>query len=423
MTRAKPKSEWRTVKLGSCVELVSGYPFKSKQFTDDAQDIPLVKGENLHQGYIDWQKAKRWKASEFANYERFQLKEGDVVLAMDRPWIDAGLKFSWIRKTDPRALLVQRVARMRGADGLLTRYLRYIIGSLQFTDYIKPIVTGVSVPHISGQQIKDFEFRLPPVSIQNRIVAIISSYDDLLENNMRRIQILEEMARRIYEEWFVRFRFPGHESVKFVESELGSIPEGWGVKTLDKVATINGLSIKRGQEPSNMTYVDIASVSTGKIDSVQTLSFDEAPGRARRIVKHGDIIWSNVRPNRKSYALIMNPPRDMIVSTGFTVVSATSLPYGFLYQALTTDRFATYLSNRAKGAAYPAVGSEDFASAKVIIPSATLLSRFGETSEAMQLKKNVLLKKNESLRTIRDLLLPKLTSGEIDVSHFPEPED
>ena len=149
--------------------MVTGFPFKSKEFTNRKEDTPLVKGENLHQGYIDWNDAKRWPSSEIETYKKFLLRPGDVVLAMDRPWVPAGLKFAWIKEDDPVSLLVQRVARMRGIDGLLSSFLRFVIGSSEFTDYIKPIVTGVNVPHISPKQIGDFEFELPPEKIQLRI--------------------------------------------------------------------------------------------------------------------------------------------------------------------------------------------------------------------------------------------------------------
>jgi type I restriction enzyme S subunit len=88
----------------------------------------------------------------------------------------------------------------------------------------------VNVPHISGKQISDFTFNLPPIPTQQKIGAILSAYDDLIDNNTRRIKILEEMAQAIYREWFVDFRFPGHENVLMVESELGPVPEGWEIK-------------------------------------------------------------------------------------------------------------------------------------------------------------------------------------------------
>ncbi len=300
-------------------------------------------------------------------------------------------------------------------------FLYYLFNSRGVRSQIRATATGAKIRHTAPERILNVRFLYPAIKEQRSIADILSAYDSLIENNTRRIQILEEMARRIYEEWFVRFRFPGHENVTMVESELGLIPEGWEAKPLDKIAIINGQSIKRGSEPSEILYVDIASVSTGKIDSVQIMSFSEAPGRARRIVKDGDIIWSNVRPNRRSYALITKPPQNMVVSTGFTVLSASLVPYSFLYQALITEEFANYLTNRAKGAAYPAVSSEDFADAKVIIPNSELLFAFDKVVKPVQLEKNLLLQKNVTLRRTRDLLLPKLISGKIDVSKFPEP--
>ena len=130
------------------------------------------------------------------------------------------------------------------------------------------------------------------------------------------------MARRIYEEWFVRFRFPGHEQTRMVESEVGPVPEGWEVVKLGRLAEINARSVRRGMEPDEIRYVDISSVSTGSIDKKETMPFADAPGRARRIVRDGDVIWACVRPNRKSYALVLDPEPNLLVSTGFAVLTS-----------------------------------------------------------------------------------------------------
>jgi type I restriction enzyme S subunit len=257
---------------------------------------------------------------------------------------------------------------------------------------------------------------LPPRVLQEKVAAILSAYDDLIENNTRRIRILEEIAQAIYREWFVHFRFPGHKKVKLVPSPLGPIPEGWLVAKLAEMADVNALSIQRGEEPEQIVYVDIASVSPGSIDEVKRMKFEDAPGRARRIVRHGDIIWSMVRPNRRSFALVLDPEPTLIVSTGFAVVSATRVPSSYLYHALTTDEFVGYLANRATGAAYPAVKAEDFENAEILRPDDEALHRFGDAVLSMLESRNSLAKKNHNLRQTRDLLLPKLISGELDVS-------
>lgn len=210
-----------TVKLADCVDLLAGLAFKSQHFTDRPDDIPLVKGENVSQGRILWGISKRWAVSDWPRLEKFQLRPGDVILAMDRPWVPAGLKWAYIRSDDPKALLVQRCSRLRSNTTRLNQdFLRFVIGSPGFESYVIPITTGVNVPHISGKQILDYEFALPPLSVQQRIAGILSAYDDLIENSQRRVWILEAMARALYREWFVHFRFPGHDNHPRVASAM-----------------------------------------------------------------------------------------------------------------------------------------------------------------------------------------------------------
>jgi type I restriction enzyme S subunit len=194
------------------------------------------------------------------------------------------------------------------------------------------------------------------------------------------------------------------------------LPEGWSVRRLAEVATVNTSTIRRGDEPENILYVDISSVGTGRIEKIEPMAFANAPGRARRIVRHGDTIWSCVRPNRKSFSLILDPPADLIASTGFAVLTPTKVPFSFLHQAVTTDEFVGYLTNHATGAAYPAVTAKDFEAAELLVPDEPLLRRFHEHCEPRLLLKENLLLKNTTLRRTRDLLLPKLISGALDVS-------
>src|SRR3990172_6857127 len=107
-----------------------------------------------------------------------------------------------------------------------------------------------------------------------------------------------------------------------VDSPLGLIPEGWSIRRLGDIADINALNVRKNSEPDEINYVDIASVSPGRINKIEPMPFKNAPGRARRIVNHGDIIWSTVRPNRKSYCLILDPLQNTLVSTGFAVITA-----------------------------------------------------------------------------------------------------
>ncbi|MGI0086178.1 MAG: restriction endonuclease subunit S, partial [Nitrososphaerales archaeon] len=195
---------------------------------------------------------------------------------------------------------------------------------------------GAAIQNINTEILRNTEIPLPPLSLQKRIGETLSAYDDLIENNTRRIKILEQMAQMLCREWFIHLRFPGHGKVKLVQSDLGQVPDGWTVSTLGEVAAVNELSIKN-DAPKEISYVDIASVSTGSIDAVTKLPFSEAPGRARRVVREGDTIWATVRPNRRSFALILRPEADLIVSTGFAVLTPKTIPYSYLYFAITTD--------------------------------------------------------------------------------------
>jgi len=271
---------------------------------------------------------------------------------------------------------------------------------------------GASNPSLNRNHIHTIPVRWPSLPVQRRIADILSSYDDLIEINQRRIRILEEMARKLYREWFVNFRFSGHESVPRVASALGEIPEGWEVKQLSEVADVNQAQINARNAPDKLRYIDISSVSPGRIDSMTTYDFEDAPGRARRIVRHGDVLWSCVRPNRRSYAQVMHPESDIIASTGFAVLTATIVPFTFLYHATTTDDFVAFLSNNATGAAYPAVSGATFEKAKLLIAPPRLLKNFHAVTGPIAEKINILQLQMNNLRQTRDLLLPRLLTGE-----------
>ena len=274
-------------------------------------------------------------------------------------------------------------------------------------------LVGVAQQHFNVGAARELEVSLPNRPIQDRIADILSAYDELIENNLRRIHILEDMARSLYREWFVHFCYPGHESVPLVDSPLGQIPQGWEVQKLGDIAVVNRTQINAKTAPDELHYIDIASVSSGQIDYVTTYAFADAPGRARRVVQHGDVLWSCVRPNRRSHALVMHPETNTIASTGFAVLTAKVVPFTFLYFATTTDGFVSYLTNNASGAAYPAVTAETFEKAELIIPSPALLERFGEATIAMAEQAHTLQRQTANLRRTRDLLLPRLLSGTV----------
>jgi type I restriction enzyme S subunit len=288
-----------------------------------------------------------------------------------------------------------------------------------YIDYIKlemqQISQGTTQDNLSLDKLRTFKFKVPEKQIVDDITQTILGYDHLIENNSHRISILEDIAQSLYREWFVSFRFPGYEKCQFENSQLGQIPVGWKVKKLAEIAKINPESITKKNAPDYIRYVDIKSVSTGAIEGIKVMDFDNAPSRARRIVQHGDMIWATVRPNRKQYSFISKPQENTIVSTGFAVLRAEKVSPEYLYYAVTTDDFATYLVNHATGSAYPAVNSSVFEKADILCPSTELLRKFDALVSNCISESQVLKRKNVNLEKQRDMLLPKLISGSISI--------
>ena len=435
-------SSWKIVKLTDYVDLLTGFPFKSEFFTNRKEDIPLVKGENLHQAYIDWETSDRWNKDDYKNLEKYHLHLGDVVIAMDRPWIEAGLKYAWITINNPNCLLVQRVSRLRGKNGLDTNYLRYIVGSFGFSGYIKNIVTGVNVPHISPKQILDFKFKLPPLPIQRKIASILSAYDDLIENNKQRIKLLEEMAEEIYKEWFVRLRFPGWESIKRF-GEDGGLSEGWKrVKLRDCLAYYIGggwgEETPRGKtcEPAYVIRgTDIPDARVGNLN-IEVLRYHSLSNLSGRKLQENDIVFevsggtesqSLGRTLFISKSLLNKVDRDVICASFCKLIrtktdSALGLfVYYLLNRLYTTGEIMLYQVQSTGISNYK---FEDFIeNQKILLPSIQIQHDFVGITQPMYDEIQLLGAKNLLLQQTRDLLLPRLISGKLSVEHLVEQFD
>lgn len=170
------RNGWELTHLGEEIDLLTGFAFKSKEYVSGGNDIPLIRGDNITQGELRWNGVKRWPISRREEFAKYELSENDLVLAMDRTWIKAGIKFARISPNDLPALLVQRVARLRCLDSLYHGFLYHLIGSKYFENYVLSIQTGLGVPHISGKQIESFTFFKPCFTEQ---VELAKKADDL----------------------------------------------------------------------------------------------------------------------------------------------------------------------------------------------------------------------------------------------------
>ncbi|MDD2605082.1 MAG: restriction endonuclease subunit S [Desulfobacteraceae bacterium] len=290
------------------------------------------------------------------------------------------------------------------------RFIKYLFGALLQRKY-KQFTQGAAQDNLSQAKLLSLKFPIPAITEQKQIAGVLSAYDDLIENNRRRIQLLEQAARLLYKEWFVHLRFPGHEHTKIVDG----VPEGWEKKMLGDVAATNAESYKANNLPNEINYIDISSLKRGRILSKNKMPSPEAPGRARRIGADGDVIWSNVRPNLRAYALVLEPDENDVFSTGFTILSPMVIPFSYLYLFATTDEFVGHLVNQTTGASYPAVRPDDFERAEILLPAQSVLKIFHEKMEPAFRMIQVLEKETNALAKARDLLLPKLMNGEVAV--------
>jgi type I restriction enzyme, S subunit len=379
-----------------------------------SEGISLIRSLNVYDFKFEDDNLAFISDEQAAELRNVIVQKNDILLNI------TGASVARCCLTDPKYLparVNQHVALVRLRPDIAdARFVLYCINSLHFKSRLLALAQGGATREaLTKTTIEDFEVLQPPLPVQQRIAGILSAYDELIENSLRRIKILESMARALYREWFVHFRFPGHENHPRVTSPLGEIPQGWEVKNLSAVAEVNRAQINARSAPEELHYIDISSVSPGQIDSITTYAFADAPGRARRIVQHGDVLWSCVRPNRRSHAQVMHPESDTIASTGFAVLTATRVPFTFLYFATTTDDFVAYLTNNATGAAYPAVTAPTFEKADLLVPSAALLKKFGDATIPMAEEIHTLQRQIHNLRRTRDLLLPRLLSGQIEV--------
>ncbi len=404
------KKGWVNKKLGGLCEVGRGSsprPINDQKYFEGGK-IPWIKIADATKSGKYLYKTKQYVNEYGASFSRL-LKKGSLIMATSGT-------LGYTIFLGVRGCIHDGWLYMSNFNGIEKNFLFYYLKNN--TKYFYNRAYGAAIQNVNTDILRSLPLDLPPLEVQREIATILSNYDNLIENNTKRIEILEKIAKLIYDEWFVKFKFPGHEKVKMVDSAFGKIPEGWKVKCISSLCDINKLSIKPDNAPKSIKYVDIRSVKEGKINEIRKIEFKNAPGRARRIVRNGDIIWSGVRPNLRAYALVLHPPQNLIASTGFIVISPTNIPYSFAYNGMIMDKFVQFLVNVAKGAAYPAVSPLDLGEHKIILPPDGILNKFDNICNRIYENVHQLKEKNIWLQKTRDLLLPKLISGQVDVSNL-----
>lgn len=427
---AEISETWHKKSLGDIANVISGYAFKSSEFGESG--IPVIKIKNVRVGYVDLNEVDYVDEKYLSIPERYHVRSGDVLISLTGSHISqpnsvvgrvarhaAGL---------PRCLLNQRAGKVLIKDHSSCD-LGFLFYALSEKETVRAIAMkahgAASQANVSPTQVESIEISFPSLPIQQRIADILSAYDELIENCQQRIKILESMARALYREWFVHFRFPGHENHPRVASSLGEIPQGWEVKKLGQIAnTFRGRSYRS---------VDLAD--EGGLPFLNLKCLDRDGGFRRfglkrytgeykdiHVAKKGDIVMAvtDMTQDRRIVArAALVPTLDNefgIFSMDLVRIEPTSsVPKTFLYSFLRYSSFADEVKQHANGANVLHLSPDRITDFHFPFPTANLMRRFADFVTPVLEEIDTLENKIQNLRRTRDLLLPRLLSGQINV--------
>lgn len=386
--------KWEKVKLGKYVEILSGFAFKSKDFLNCG--VPVIKIKNITQEGVTLEDVSYISKELADKNEKYHLNYNDILIALTGSHINqmssvvgriARIKYH------EDSLLNQRVGKVFAKDSKLCDidYVYYFLSQ----DYIKISLASkaggaANQANISPNDVKSLTVRWPDIETQHRIADILSAYDDLIENNQKQIKLLEEAGQRLYKEWFVDLRFPGHENTKIVDG----VPEGWRRGLLKELISVNyGKDHKKVPDDGNIPVYG----SGGLMRKCNKSLFS---GEAVLIPRKGSL-------NNIMYV-------DETFWTVDTMFYATmKQPHTAVFVYFFVKAFDMYSMNI--GAAVPSMTTKILDAMDVVIPDKETLEKFDKYAKVYFNKIKTLQGQNEQLKTARDLLLPKLMSGEVEV--------
>jgi len=396
------------VVLGKIATITMGTSPKGENYNSEGNGMPLLNGPTEF-GLI------HPACTLFTTDSKKECKKDDLIFCV------RGSTTGRMNWADKQYSLGRGVCSIRGATPMDTKYIRYCI-ELKLGALLK-LSGGATFPNLTGNDLSTFSIPYPPH--RYKIAAILSAYDDLIENNMRRIRILEEMAQILYREWFVKFRFPGHEKVRMVESEIGIVPEGWEVKKLGDVVTLHrGKSYRTPDlvDEGGIPFLNLKCIERGggfRYDGVKRFQGEYKPTQT---AKTGDIIVA-VTDMTQERRLVAHAARVHIIGNDFAVMSMdlvkiepnTEVSKDYLHGVLRFSDFSQEVRQHANGVNVLHLNPSQIQEFKFALPPTELRNLYAELCASAYQECDVLHAKNANLRRTRDLLLPKLISGEVDV--------
>lgn len=400
--------EWKEVRLGEVCNIITGFPFPGKKYSKEGTRV--VRGDNVTIGNLRWdtEKDKRWKEP-FDKTEYYSLQANDIVIGMDGSRV--GKNKARIKEEDLPLLLAQRVACVRHNELAEQDYLYYNIFCKNFIDYVNSIHTGSAIPHISQKQIEDYKILLPDLETQRRIASILSSLDRKIELNNKINADLEEMAQAIFKNWFVDFE--PFKDGKFVDSELGMIPEGWKVGRLTEIASyMNGLAMQKFPPENNedsLPVLKIKELGQGFCGTDSDRCSCNIKDECR--IHDGDVIFS------WSGTLLVDVWCGGGCGLNQHLFKVTSKDYPKWFYYYWTKHHLQEFIHIAKDKAVTLghIKRGHLEEAMVAIPDNDSMEKAHELFEPILSKMISLRLENSRLSTLRDTLLPRLMSGEIEI--------
>ncbi len=411
-------NSWQKRKLGEMADEVRDLfePLESKQF-------PYIGLEHIEQGTL--QLSGRGNSITTVSTKK-QFKSGEILFGSLRPYFRKVVrpKFDGVCSTD--------ITVIRPKPNCSPGFIQYLVASEAFIALASNISSGTRMPRANWNILCQSEWPFPPLPIQRKIAAVLSAYDDLIENNLRRIKLLEEMAQGLYREWFVKFRFPDHQNARFVDSPLGRIPEGWGVTSLGEHlnALESGKRPKGGIKDRQSGIPSVGAENVRRIGQHNFQSEKYVPQvffecMRKGIVKDGDVALykDGAYIGRSSYFRDGFPYTEFCVNEHVFLLrtNGKTLTQNYLYLWLQEPDSVSVIRATNGNAAQPGINQVGVKGLTLVLPEENTVQDFDRLVETnMGLIIN-LAKKNATLRRTRDLLLPRLISGALDVSSLPLP--
>jgi type I restriction enzyme S subunit len=366
----------------------------------------MLRTTNVRNGYVDAENTRYVTEETYSKWTRRLVpKRGDIILTREAPLGDVGKI-----RTDDKVFLGQRLYHFRpDLKKLDADFLLYSLLGDDLQSQIKGFGSGSTVEHMRLEDIPSLEFNVPPLPVQQRIAGILSAYDELIENSQRRIKILESMARALYREWFVHFRFPGHENHPRVASPLGEIPQGWEVKFAKDVATVTyGFPFQSGKFKTDSLGTPVIRIRD--ILAGASATFTEEGADPKYHVKNGHILVGmdgdfhmNIWSSGHAY---QNQRVARFESKG---------EIGNFHLFLALEKPIQEFNKAIVGTTVAHLGDMHIKTIQIVWPPEDIRSKARAFLEPLSEQVIALKRQAANLRRTRDLLLPRLLSGQIEV--------